>query len=241
MNYKYILKTLSIAVLIFTSVIALIIGLLFFISNRGVKVIKEANVTFDSRIPSDYMFFFKNKNVLIKGSFNSRKRNSISEYYYNNNYKIFLYRLTTFKSNFIKNIKEEYISTELTPFVDYLEAIHDSLTNISYPVRFVFKSGFPDRANMAYLTLSGARCEVLEKNDTIAYYHLDLNNFSIRYTANGNIDLYGNVANSRLNSKIPCELMFLRRANDIYLVIAFVTTKDMLLNKGLLHKVIFDN
>jgi len=87
--------------------------------------------------------------------------------------------------------------------------------------------------------LSGKDYQTIEKDDTVAYYRLKLNNLSITNNSNGNNIIYIN-ADDQSRYKVPVELMFYKKANSIYLIMMTVKEDNIGLVQGMLRKCIFN-
>ena len=237
MNLKKILLGIGIVLIV-------IIGFIYFlfsIPRSAEKKLLEDNVTFTTQSPTDYLKLINSKNLVLEGSFCSNKRNPVSEFSYNNQYTIWIYKFSDLYRNSVKSIvKERYASTSLTTFIRYINVVNDSLNMSKEPISILYVSGQLDRLPDINLNLSGKDCRTIEKNDTVAYYNLKLNNFSITNSLNGDNIIYAD-ANDKLKYKVPVELMFYKKSDSIYLIIITVKGDNMEMDQGILRKLVFKN
>jgi hypothetical protein len=217
----YILVSLGVILL------ALCIGipLIFKDANTAIRISNKDSTTFVHQIPGDYKQVFEAfkgyKNLSFEGSYYSKTRNPISIFKYKDDYNILLYKMPTEnKQPLSKIIKEEFTSSGATSGIYYRELFSDQFRDKNYLYNIQYKCGNPETAKEIYLTLSGNNTYIFKKNDTIAIYNSELNNFSIRYSQDGNKDFYGEVKNDSLAYKLPIQITFLKHNNYIYLSIA---------------------
>jgi hypothetical protein len=242
MTLKKFLLRLSIGIIIVLAIVCGAFYYLFFgIPNNAKKTSQEDNVAFRTQAPPDYLRLINSKNLVLEGSFCSDKRNPVSEFSYYNQYNIWIYKFPDFYRSPVKSVvKERCASTSLTTFIRYINVVNDSLNMSKEPISILYVSGRLDKLTDINLNLSGKDYRTIEKNDTVAYYNLKLNNFSITNNLNGDNIIYAD-ANDKLKYKVPVELMFLKKSNSIYLIIMTVKGDDMELERGMLHKLVFKN
>ena len=237
MNLKKILLGIGIVLIIIIGFICF----LFSIPRSAKKALLEDGVDFRIQTPPDYLRLINSPNLILRGSFYSNKRNPVSEFSYNNHYKVWIYKFPDPYRTSVKNVvKERYFGTEVTKFISYFNVINDSLGMSNEPINILYISGRLDKLTDINLNLSCKDCRTIEKDDTIAYYNLKLNNFSITNSLNGDNIIYAD-ANDKLKYKVPMELMFLKKSNSIYLIIMAVKGDNMELDQGMLHKLMFKN
>jgi|GEM_PF-3349279 hypothetical protein len=239
MNIKKILLSLGGIVIIGLAIVIGIVYFLFSIPKAAKKTLIEDSIAFSTQPPSDYLKLLSSQNLVSEGSFSSNKRNPVSEFSYNNLYNIWVYKFPDIYRDPIKNVvKETYSSTDLTTFSRYINVVNDSVNRNDKPISILYVSGHLDKLTNIDLNLYGKDYRTIEKDDTIAYYALKLNNFSITNRLNGSNIIYG-VANNKLKYKVPVEIMLFKKLNGIYLIIMTVKGRYMELNQGLLHKLVF--
>ena len=237
MNIKKILLGICIALVATIG----FIYFLFSIPGAAKKTLIEDGVGFSAQCPPDYLHFVNSKKLILQGSFISNKRNPVSEFSYNNQYNVWIYKFPDLYRNSIKNIvKERNASTSLTTFIRYNNVVNDSLSSNKEPISIWFASGKLKNLIDINFNLSGKDCHTIKKDDTVAYYGLKLNNFSITNSSNG-INIIYMDANDKLRYNVPVELMFYKKANSIYLIIITTKGNNMVLDQGILRKLIFNN
>lgn len=228
--------------------ILLIVGLVIvFFIYRGCLIISgfrilqnnQSNLKLDSEVyskktPDDYLQLFKNTDKLISdGTDESKRRNPISEFDYNKDFYLQVYKIdTVYKLSLDKIITESFSNADLSPDVEYKEDLNETQFRIRY------KEGPKQNVSSIYLSLYGDSTRILKKNDTIAYYYSKFKNFSIRYAVNTSEDVFGNVDDKYNGERTPLELMFLKRKGNLYFILLGAKNSHVKLKPGMLYYLI---
>jgi hypothetical protein len=194
--------------------------------------VKLDSVTKSQTAPDEYLKLFKNRNKLVLDeSKESRRRNTISEFYYNKNFLVQVYKIDTVNDLSVKKIVNESFSpSSMSIGNEYSQDLNNAEFEIGY------REGPKERISNIFFTLFGDSTGIIEKNDSLAYYYSKFENFSIRYGINSPKDIYANIKEDFKNHKAPLELMFLKRNRNLYVILLgavneqIPTPRDMLYN-----------
>jgi hypothetical protein len=99
---------------------------------------------------------------------------------------------------------------------------------------FMYKGLKPDNPRNIFLDLYGDSTRLLQKNDTIAYYYSKCENFAIRFTLGGKIDIYADLKHEQYNP-VPLEILFLKRKDNLFLIILSSKYDAIHLNENYLY------
>jgi hypothetical protein len=209
------------------------------IANRGET---EDPIVWTDTIPKEYLQLLKlpdtccttaNGNIVYVQTTAKKYRNPISSFYIGNKYYLQVYKMDTSFNYSLKNeIKESRSDADMSTF--YTPYILDERTDM----KFLYNANKPHKPKNIYLDLYGDSTHVLKKNDTIAYYYTDCKNFSIRFTPEGENDIYGE-CKSRNLSEMPLELMFIKKKSNLFMVILSDSHANTHLKHGILYDLFF--
>lgn len=180
----------------------------------------SANMKLDSAttsktVPADYLRLFKDPGKLvIDGSDESKRRNAVSKFYYDKKYFIEVYKLDA--ANHLplcKMIREKFEDRRMSPGMDYNECAGDAQFAVEYLSRP------KQKVSNIYFTLYGDSTRALRKNDTMAYYYSNFQNFSLSSAQNQPEDIYGHMKDDFTEFKTPLELLFLKRKRNVYFIL----------------------
>jgi hypothetical protein len=217
--------------------IAVIVGL-YSCNNSG--DIEDSNVWTDT-IPKEYLQLLKlekgccdklTDSVAFVNSSAYKYRNAISSFYIANKYYLQVYKMDTSFSRSLKNaVKESYKDAHTWIYSRY---ILDENTKME----FLYKFTKPKIPKEIYLDLYGDSTQVLRKNDTIAYYYSKCVTFSIKFGLHQPNDIYGE-SHSQRDSKVPLEIIFLKRKNRLYMLILVAKDDGIKIKPGALYNLLF--
>jgi hypothetical protein len=164
--------------------------------------------------PKDFNEIFSRKPGLrFDNSEVSKTRDTISEYNFENNFIIDIYRIRMANPQPLADlIVESYLNKHISYYAIY--ATLDKCPNYT----LYYKSGPQDTVSKIYLNIFGTGTKTLEKNDSIAYYTSNVKNFYIKYKKDGSQDFYGSTTDSLSSLTVPIELMILKRKSKLFFV-----------------------
>ena len=198
----------------------------------------EFNLDSDSyskRILPDYAKLFRSdEELVINRTDESKRRNPISEYFYKNKFYVQVYKIGTLVDAPIdKIINDDFVSTEVLFNTDYIQFENDIPFMINYKLE-----AKPPNISFIYFTLFGENTKVLKKNQNIAYYYSNFENFSISYNQKESKDIYGSMKESFKNKKIPTEIMFIEQDKNLYYIVLAARDSNIDLDPNLLYNLV---
>ena len=215
----------------------LIISLIIYIASiihTMSEVRKQDIVTKSSIIPADYSRLFVNINKLtFDKTIISKSRSPISLFDYDDKFRISVYRIDGLNGLSLKKIiKETHSNEHITYNLTYYGVDKFDQYEILY------KAGRQEKASNIYLNLFGSGVDVLQQNDTLAYYYTKFENFYIKYDLSGPDDFFGRVSDRFPGLKIPIEIMFLRHKGNLYIIQMSVNQSKADLKPGTLLNIV---
>ncbi len=198
---------------------------------------KLDSVVTSQKVPDEYLKLFKDRDKLILDvSKDSKRRNAISEFYYNQKFLIQVYKLDTInKLSVSKIIDESFKDAPMSLDVEFSEDLNNTEFEIGY------KEGLKEKVSHVYLTLYGDSTQVIKKNDTVAYYYSKFEDFSIKYAIGAPEDIYAHTKDEFKGYRTPLELLFLKRNNNLYFILLGAENDHTLLDKDMLYNLIIGN
>jgi len=192
--------------------------------------------TYLKSVPEEYLGLFLNKaNILPDSSVTSKQRSLVSQLH-NEKYYIQVYKLDTINGLSLSSIIfQTFDNSEISMYSYYVE----ESTNKQLRIRY--KLGQKEKTSSLYFTLYGDHTQVIEKNDSVAYYYSNFENFSIKYKKNDKIDIYGNKRGTTPSLKVPIEIMFLKRTNNLHFILLSNKNNSSNLDKYALYNLIIRN
>ena len=189
---------------------------------------------YPQKAPNEYLQLFKSRDKLvIDGSDESKRRNTITGFYYNKQFYIQVYKIDTVNGLKVdKIINESFSNTSLSRDIEYSEDMNNTQFRIGY------MEGEKEKVSNVYLTIYGDSTQVIKKNDSIAYYYSRFENFSIKYSIAEPEDIYANIREKFAGHKAPLELLFLKRNNNLYFILLGAEDDHTPLDKNLLYNLI---
>jgi len=223
----------SILILVFV-----IICFLYFIISDAKKqgdILMANPITFSHKVPNDYgQLFNTTQKLKLYITTNSPYRNPISEFYFDRNYYIEVYKIAIINDiSLNKLVEEEFSDTE------FRHGTYEG--NASYnetPFFIGYKFGYPDAFEKVYFSLTGINSHIIKKNDSTAYYSSNFSKFSIKYKENGGPDFYGEMKPWNEDGHLPLELLFLRKNKALYIIILSVMNKGIRIDNNMLCKIV---
>jgi hypothetical protein len=203
------------------------------VSNEQTAYEKLDPQTISHVAPDDYLQLFDNshKPVLLD-NFNSKLRAPIAEFSFKE-FHYLIYKVDSLRGSDIhldKIIKETYNDTR----DNY--GSYRGIVEYSDPPDIYVKMGKPDNFGQIYLNLFGSNTRTIMKNDSIAYYFSDFKNFFIKYKPSGGEEFFGKASKKDDDdARIPLELMFLKRTNNLYFILMYGNDKKTVLPAGTLY------
>lgn len=210
-------KTLLAIALTLGSLFILIKACQTIVLNDAIKTNKEISQLdsngYSKFVSKEYLDLFLNKkNIVCNSSLTSKHRNLVTEFH-SDQFYILIYKLGASNKLSLSNINENYNYSERPMYSYYIDASTNKQLQLQY------KLGNAEEISSLYFALYGDHTQALKKNDTVAYYYSSFKNFSIKYQAEAAADIYGKTKGNSQNSKMPLEIMFLKRNSSLYLIL----------------------
>jgi len=227
---KTFLRIIVIAVLII-----IVWRLVFHVDLHG--EIEDSGIWTDT-IPKEYSQLLKlpdscckSGEVTFVNTQSNKYRNPVSRFYIDGKYYLQVYKMTNSFNSSLKNAIKESFSDSSPSNTEYTL---DDRTDF----QFLYKLTKPDKPKEIYFALYGDSTRILKKNDTIAYYFSKCTNLSIRFSPEKENDIYGKYL-SHNPDKMPLEVMFLKRLNNLYMFVLSSKVATTNLKEGTLYKLFY--
>lgn len=229
-------KTLLVIVLTLGGFFILIKTCQTILLNDAIKTNKEVSQLdsngYSKMVPKEYWdLFLDKKNIISDSSLTSKHRNLVTEFH-NNQFYILIYKLGTSNKLLLSDIYEKYNFSKRPMNSWYTDASTNRELQLQY------KLGNVEEISSLYFALYGDHTQTLKKNDTVAYYYSIFKNFSIKYQAEEKVDIYGRVKGNSQDSKMPLEIMFLKRNNNLYFILLTNRNDSINLDPNALYNLI---
>jgi hypothetical protein len=234
MNMK---KSIWIPIAVIGGLFILIKGCQFLVLQNALKTNEEIS-RLDTNIyskvpPREYLnLFLNNKNLICINTVTSKHRNPIAEF------QLDQLRLQVVKLDTIDNLrvpdilKENFVATQMSMNTYFTDYFNDKEISVNY------KRGYRETAKTVFFTLFGDKTQIIEKNDSIAYYYSNFKNFSIRYGVSAKIDIYGKIKENSQKNAAPIEIMFFKHNESLYLILLFPEDRNSRLDTHVLSKLV---
>ena len=220
------LKNRSLAIMII-----LTLFILYFIYGgyRAHKIASQISVSLDA--PTNYSNLFKaeyKKDLKVMVSFNNKMKNTVSIFTLGDNYKIIVYKIGKVSSNSLMTLIKEYNGHPKVRknYINDNEHYYGIPGPKDYNISCAYDS-LNTRLTTIYATFEGDSLSTTIKNDSVICYYLMLNDFSISYKENGKVDILSECKKG--NDIHPFNVLFLKKENDIYLLLMSPEIKGTIL------------
>jgi len=121
--------------------------------------------------------FIKLGDLNIKGTFHSKTRSPIEEFFYDD-YYVFLYKLPVTNDNSLNStLKTTFMSTNAMAGTGYYELLDYDAVSKPCNYDILYKTGKPAAGHFINFTLDGENIKTLRKSDSVYSYYAKLNNF----------------------------------------------------------------
>lgn len=189
-----------------------------------IQGINQSREIFNNNLPETYNLTQEDSSIFLSAyrsklkpiiTYNSKLRNSITQISYEDEYKIYKYKIDLEEDiPLSKILKTEVRSVSQTDSKSYLMI---SKTPYNYMVLGVK----PEPVKNIYLTFQGDSITTIRRNDTIASFHLICNNLSIKYQEDAPIDIFFSGKPGPFGSygAVPIDIIFLKRKKSIYFLL----------------------
>ncbi len=225
-------KKLPILFLIFLGFLIIIIYSFIHILNKNLNDAAKLNeidgTSFSNKLPNDYSQIVKNyQNISFEGTLTSKTREPISGFIYQKKFILMLYRLPVNGSQSVnKIVKEQFVASNIPDGVGYyVFSAEHWMHDYQEPFSIEYKPGKPEKTDSIFLNVLGNNTIIIKKNDSVATYSSQLNNFSIRYGVNKDFDFYGKLKPG-VTVNDPVKVEFRKYQNSIYLILIYPKTKN---------------
>ena len=193
-----------------------IIGYFISVAYQMYRAFNESNGVSDL-VSREYIELFPNKyrdRFTNEFTYKSKVRSDFSAFDLDN-YRLLIYKLPTLKSeSLIKMIKLR--EGDASESIDHVYAnVGQNCLSVQY------NTGKPSFASQLFLTLYGKSLKVIIENDSIVSYSLILNNLSLKYKIDGDVDFFAksDIGSLIKESLIPVNISFVRKKQGIYFII----------------------
>lgn len=200
---------------------------------------EDTSVFVDS-VPKNYLkllnidhnnFSDSSRGIVFRKTTINKFRSPISSFLVLGKFYLQIYMMNPlFKGSLKAAIKESYIDARTDINNRYLL---DDNTDME----FLYHHFKPKITKQIFIDIFGSNTKTLEKNDSISYYHSQIDNFWIKYNQKDENDIYGNLKQDVL-TQMPIEIMFLKSKNKVYLLILSSKTSSTALKENLLKNLL---
>jgi len=186
-------------------------------------------------IPKDYLGLL-NMKLDFEGdnTFGYKSGYPISNLIYNKEYYLHIFKLSnSFDFSLRAAIKDFFINASHSG-----SALLDNRSTVNYS----YQSVPQDNITTVDLKLLGKQTQIIQKNDSVAYYYSQFMNFSIQYKLSDPYIIYGEPKSNSFfsNTFLPLEILFLKKNHKLYLLTMSVNSEVQTKNypKGMLYNLI---
>ncbi len=167
----------------------------------------------------------------------SKVREPISIIAFNNKYRLVAYKIKLEKDISLNTLLQSEIKD-----ADISNGFSYGTIGTDIIYRFRYKAGLVKPANQVYLTFYGDSLRKTAANDTVVAYHLIAGTFSIRYSKEDAVDILvtGEEKPFGITTKVPIDILFLKRKDDLYLLLLTPETPDDSISADLLYTIVTD-
>jgi hypothetical protein len=217
----------------FLLILLVVFGLFEYIDRKAFKIEGSFPREFSNKAPSEYLDLIKNNNFRCINTVKIKERNEISNFSYDRRYYLQIYKLDNSYYGSLKTaIKENYQN-------DYGYHSTPYELNEQNCAEFRYKLYVPGKPSNIYFSLFGRGTQNIKKNDSIALYHSNFKNLSIRFLQDADDDIYAKAKqNNYFNDSAPIEILFLKRHSHLYLLFMSVDNGNRDLKPGMLYDLI---
>lgn len=206
------------------------LGFIIFLGNRINIAFSQNRLGLNEQLPASYSLSSEDSSLIainyrrqikVNQVYKSKLRNPVSLVYFGKEYQLIIYKIDLFKDISLKNLFHIQIkSMDQSTGISYLIVDHNLFFNFKY------KAGLIPTVSKIFFTLSGDSLQTLSESDSMISYHLLCNNFSLRYSEQGPVDIFvaGKERGLGTTTQISMDLLFLNRNHAVYLLI--MTPKD---------------
>ena len=230
-------KIRIIAICLFVSCI------LLFLILKVLNGFKKIQNSFSEDLPFTYSIPLEDSNLIARKYWSkmkvnkiahSKERGPVSFLSFNKEYHLITYRIDLIKDVMLKDILHASIES-----VDRTTGTVYTVIDINDFCRFQYKASPAKPVSKIFLTVAGDSLQNV-KNDSIESYHLLCDNFSIRYNENEPIDIFmvGQEIALGATTRIPMDLLFLKRNAAIYLLIMTPNDPKSVIASDLLFNIV---
>jgi len=186
--------------------------------------------------PAEYLNLFDStagSKLILTESINSKGRKPFCEFTYEGNFSVVVYELDLAWERALKDIIHQTIETVSRSST----VVYAGHKMPSYDLYFVMDSVGPIMD--LFLTLNGDAVKEIINTDSIVGYSLRMDNYSIRYKADGVKDIFAEKKNA-ISVKVPVQLIFKRQGGQLFLLIITNPNDDRPIDHDLAQKLLRD-
>lgn len=203
--------------IIISIILTIIVGFFIFKIIQGNKEALSETLPSNKTYPqSDSLILYKlnTSDVAVKEVLRSKVRSPFSILTINDSFQLVIYKIADVDTFSLTNVIFTNISVDQTSGYSY--RVIDAG---KYFANYI--AGEPNSLITLGVTLSGNSIQKLQHSDSVLYYYLRCNNFSVRLSQKSPIDIFI----EKKNKVVPMNIMFLKRKQKLYLLILTTQTK----------------
>ncbi len=204
----------------------------YYISHSLIKinVARKKDATVISyETPGSYaQLFEKNNKLSFVETATSKTRNPIAKFEYDSKFEVDVYRISTSGALSLTEINETHKNDHISYYQTYNVLSKFHTYSVSY------KTGGQDTARSIYLNLFGAGTFTIKKNDSLVYYYSRAKSFYLKFRSDGIQDFFVGPDDDWHETEVPMEVMLIRRADQLYLVLLLAEKESYYLVPGTL-------
>ena len=186
------------------------------ISNQNEEAFRSHPVLVTNHVPEYFNNLFKSQSkdkLRLINSYERIGRDTVSNFLYNQQYYIQLYKLSmNYSLSLKKSIKKRIIENKQEAGVPFYD---NERSRIMINDKMVTSKS--DAPSNIFISFDGQNLRTVSKDDSLAYYSLEFKSLSIKYNINGPQEIYADIKKSGADI-IPIELMFLKKNNMLFMI-----------------------
>ncbi len=177
-------------------------------------------------IPRDYENLFKPEirdKLKLLNSYERSLHDTVSNFLYDGKLNVQIYKLSDrFNLSLKHTLIESYQQSELENDTVYYSVDESPIEIMD---RVVISK--IDKPTNIFISLYGNNSRIVAKGDSLADYYLEFKNLSIKYKADGPLELFAQVG-KLAHGPVPLEILFIRQNNKLYILFISPTKGNQL-------------
>ncbi len=199
----------------------LVLGVLGFVNMyHDIKLARKTDeVKYSKHISDEYNGLLKEYDIdslNVEQHQESKTRNPFSLYSKNKDYYLMIYKFSTSTDKSLDKLIKINKSSDFKSEGVVYHALSSGIINLLY------KSGIEDKFENIYLGYNGDILSIVKSNDSILHILFHTKNISIKYNKDYPVDMYlDNTAKLENHTKYPIDVVFLKKEQNIYLLLFY--------------------